>query len=321
MSACPFADQSRRYDRDFSGSYTGGPNKGVAHTTETSTLPGYDGGSMAPHLTLLPDIARKIVIGYQHFDSARPARALVNADGGVQTNNDGAFQIELVGTCVLGGPGLFWPDAPDWAIEGARRFIEWANDDRGIPDHGPPQGWLPYPDSYGATRVRFSQSGWDSYAGWCGHQHVPENDHGDPGDMSALFITPKEEPDMTPAQEKQLAQVAKQMASLTTKVDRLYDDYAFGRKGVHSDKRVARWLKGINNRTQWTYDRIRRANDVTEKTLTTAAGVVPAVKALAESSDVDAKAITVAVEQAIQEAFSQVASRLAAEEPDKELED
>ncbi|MBD9700618.1 peptidoglycan-binding protein [Streptomyces sp. ID01-12c] len=24
---------------------------------------------------------------------------------------------------------------------------------------------------------------WNSFRGWCGHQHVPENDHGDPGSM------------------------------------------------------------------------------------------------------------------------------------------
>src|SRR5690606_3658218 len=40
----------------------------------------------------------------------------------------------------------------------------------------------PYPQSYGLkARQRMSGDQWETYRGWCGHQHVPENDHGDPG--------------------------------------------------------------------------------------------------------------------------------------------
>ncbi|HEY6222818.1 MAG TPA: hypothetical protein VIW26_03470, partial [Gemmatimonadales bacterium] len=29
--------------------------------------------------------------------------------------------------------------------------------------------------------VRFTAAAWLAFDGWCGHQHVPNNDHGDPG--------------------------------------------------------------------------------------------------------------------------------------------
>jgi hypothetical protein len=188
MSVCPFADQSRRYDSAFPTQvYRGGPNKGVLHTTETTGLPGYSGGSMAPHFTVVPNLSTRTVKIYQHFDTRRPSRALVDLSGGVQTNNDGVVQIELAGTCSTSGPGLFWPTAPEWALDPVRELLGWINADRGIPLVGPPRGWLSYPASYGRSAVRMTPTEWDNFAGWCGHQHVPENDHGDPGDLSNLI--------------------------------------------------------------------------------------------------------------------------------------
>ncbi|MGP3971520.1 hypothetical protein [Streptomyces sp. 6N223] len=43
--------------------------------------------------------------------------------------------------------------------------------------------WKPYPASYGPNGVRLTGAQWLAYYGWLGHQHVPENDHGDPGDI------------------------------------------------------------------------------------------------------------------------------------------
>ena len=188
MTSYPGADQSRRYDRSYPGQvYRGGPSKGVLHTTETSGLPGYNGGGNAPHFTVIPNLAARSVTVFQHFDTDRPSRALQDLAGGIQTNNDGVIQIELAGTCSRYGPGLFWPEAPTWVLDDVRALVRWVNQDRGIPFIQPPRGWLDYPSSYGPTRVRMSQKEWDNYAGWCGHQHVPENDHGDPGDMAPLF--------------------------------------------------------------------------------------------------------------------------------------
>ncbi|MFD3560872.1 hypothetical protein ACFWVU_14500 [Streptomyces sp. NPDC058686] len=46
----------------------------------------------------------------QHFPANMSSRALVNRNGGVETNTLNVVQIELVGTCVKGGPGLYWPN-------------------------------------------------------------------------------------------------------------------------------------------------------------------------------------------------------------------
>lgn len=199
MTAYSWANQSRRYDASFAGQrYQGGPDKGVLHTTETTTLPGYRDGRDAPHLTGVPDFAAEEIRWYQHFDSDRPSRALVGG-GAVETNNDSAFQVELVGTCTKSGPGLYWPDAPEWALSEVRLMMRRVGEDRGIPFVQPSEGWLSYPESYGTSRVRMSPHEWDDYAGWCGHQHAPYNDHGDPGDLSALF---QEEDEMTPEDRK-----------------------------------------------------------------------------------------------------------------------
>ena len=46
---------------------------------------------------------------------------------------------------------------------------------------GAPPTFLPYPESYGPTQVRMSPAQFARFEGICGHQHVPENTHGDPG--------------------------------------------------------------------------------------------------------------------------------------------
>jgi hypothetical protein len=38
-----------------------------------------------------------------------------------------------------------------------------------------------YPASFGPSDVRMSNATWNNFTGWCGHEHVPQNDHGDPG--------------------------------------------------------------------------------------------------------------------------------------------
>jgi hypothetical protein len=38
-----------------------------------------------------------------------------------------------------------------------------------------------YPASYGDAPQRLSPAAWDAYSGVLGHQHAPDNSHGDPG--------------------------------------------------------------------------------------------------------------------------------------------
>jgi len=194
----PGASLAYFYQSKFGGSAMES-NVGVMHTTEGRTLPSYGGGGSAPNFTALPDFKNKKLKWYQHFDFDVSSRALVNRSGGVDTNTANAVQVELVGTCdernatTWGGAKagvdyIFWPDAPDWALAELGKFVAWAHDQHGIPLRSTVT-WKPYKKgqvggSYGANGVRLSGSQWNAYYGWLGHQHVPENDHGDPGDLN-----------------------------------------------------------------------------------------------------------------------------------------
>lgn len=196
MAVCPFADQTRRYDGAYPGSYIAAPPRGCLHTTEGASLPAYSGGAVAPHFTVDVDLAAKTTRVWQHFDTARPARALVHTS--TQTNNANCIQVELVGTCVLGGPGLFWPQAPQWAIDGAARLMRWIEADRGIPRTATARPWLTYPQSYGQTLARMTDAEWLGFTGWCGHLHVPTNQHGDPGNLPIAALLAAGQPTTPP---------------------------------------------------------------------------------------------------------------------------
>lgn len=157
----------------------------TVHTTEGSGWPGYDGGSMAPTWTALPVQTDGTwqLLWRQHFPANMSARALVNALGGVETNTLRDAQVELVGTCVPGGPGVYWPAAPDSLLAGVAGLVAWLHTEWQVPLLTAPL-WLPYPSSYGASRARLSGPAWSAFSGVCGHQHVPENAHGDPGNLN-----------------------------------------------------------------------------------------------------------------------------------------
>jgi hypothetical protein len=172
-------------------------NVGVIHTTEGMSLPSYSGGSVAPNFTAVPDITNKKLKWYQHFDFDRSSRALMDKSGGVSTNRGNAVQIELVGTCdpkyktswgtkKAGTHYIYWPAAPDWALKEVAKFVHWAYKNHSVRLAQWPQSkWLAYPKSYGSVNgQRMTGSQWNAFYGWCGHQHVPENDHGDPGNMN-----------------------------------------------------------------------------------------------------------------------------------------
>lgn len=175
----------------------------VLHSTEGIGLPGYDGGGNAPNLTAIADFAAKRLKWFQHFDIDRSSRALRNLSGGVQTNTLNVVQVELDGTCdytkrknwgnrVAGRDYIYWGDPPDWALRDLAEFLRWLNANHGVPLTGPSM-WLTYgpdtrrpgitPASYGASPARMSFAQWNAFKGICGHQHVPENDHGDPGNL------------------------------------------------------------------------------------------------------------------------------------------
>lgn len=193
---------SRAYD--FTSTYKGDlftPDKIGLHTTEGTTLVDYSKGASAPNITAKPNFTTKKLDWYQHYAFNRSARALVNKTGGVETNTDDVVQVELIGTCdpkrkktwgklQAGVHYIYWPEAPDWALDGLAEFLAWQNVKNGIPLSGPSE-WPAYPSSYGATSARLSFAEWTAFKGVLGHMHVPENVHGDPGNIAFSKIIAK----------------------------------------------------------------------------------------------------------------------------------
>lgn len=261
----PGADQTTAW---YSGRFSASkirPNVGVLHTTETMGRPGYDGGAKAPHYTALPVMAKKRLAWFQHYLETESCRALVNAAGGVETNTLNAYQIELVGTCDpryrkawsyagktyhAGVDYIYWPEAPQWALDEVAAFMASANQRLGIKLVAPK--FQAYPASYGANvraggstnTVRFTFAGWRNFYGWCGHQHVPENVHGDPGniDISYLLTAAADLIDPTPKPtrvaklgqelEGKLAAIGSAIADAQRTVEK-YDAVPEARKRVH----------------------------------------------------------------------------------------
>jgi hypothetical protein len=180
---------SRRYwwQDDYGGDVME-VNVVVLHTTEGFDVPSYNSGAYAPNLTALPDFQTQKLKWYQHFDIDISSRAMVNLPGGVETNTLNVCQVELVGTCDPhrhaqwgSEQHIYWPAAPDWALREVARFLAWMNQEHDVPLSGP-KLWKPYPASYGpASGQRMSGRAWNAFKGVCGHCHVPENLHGDPG--------------------------------------------------------------------------------------------------------------------------------------------
>lgn len=227
----PGASTAHWYQDDFGGTAME-VNVVVLHTTEGRTLPGYGGGATAPNLTAVPDLAAKKLKWYQHFDIETSSRALVNLRGGAETNTLNVCQVELVGTCdpkthkAWGStPHVYWPEAPDWALAELASFLRWMNVQHEVPLTGPKE-WPAYPGSYGATSARMTVAEWNDFKGICGHLHVVENDHGDPGaiDFAKLIALAKgttpEEDDMPTA-----AEVAAEVVKLLPKATWLTDGF------------------------------------------------------------------------------------------------
>lgn len=149
----------------------------LLHTTEGSSLPAYGGGAIAPNFTGIPDAGARKLVWWQHFPAGMSSRALRHAR--IQpTNGDHVVQAELVGTCVRSGPGMYWPQAPDWALAGVAELAGWLHAEWGL-ELSSRIAWRA-PDAPGDWQ-RLSDAGWDGYRGILGHQHCPQNDHRDPG--------------------------------------------------------------------------------------------------------------------------------------------
>lgn len=185
MSNYPGANRRAQWYQDTYGGASMTPNVVVLHTTEGGSWPSYSGGATAPNLTVRANKARKKLEIRQHYPLDRSSRALQNDAGGVETNTLNAIQIELIGSCDRkdGYGEVYWPDAPEWCYRELGHLLATLHALYPAIRLEAPKVWLPYPQSYGNTRARMSGHEWLNFYGVCGHQHVPENDHGDPGDL------------------------------------------------------------------------------------------------------------------------------------------
>ena len=231
----PGANTSAAWYQDTYGGDDMNVNVVVLHTTEGRTLPGYGGGGSAPNLTAVPDFTAKKLKWYQHFDIERSSRALQNLAGGVTTNTNNVCQVELVGTCDPtthkkwgSSQHIFWPEAPDWALRDLADFLTWMHAQHQVPLTGPSK-WPAYPSSYGATSARMTGAEWNAFKGVCGHLHVTENDHGDPGaiDFTRLIALAKgvsDEEDDVALTDADIDKIAVAVATKTLTIDGVIDN-------------------------------------------------------------------------------------------------
>jgi len=179
--------------RDAGSFIAGVPYRGVIHTTEGTSYAGarsvYITKHVAPHFTVeyTPTTGFRV---WQHVPLDRAARALSNPPGRVETNRHRVIQIEVVGSATK----------PNWPIDlqaGVRELMIWIELQAGVKPWAPP--FHISAEAYGTRATsRMSAEAWKRFDGWCGHQHVPENSHWDPGPINTVMaaLLAREEPPM-----------------------------------------------------------------------------------------------------------------------------
>jgi len=167
------------------GSFLGAPYRGILHTVEGYTFSPstsqYYGHRNPPHLTLDYEEDEGIARMWQHYPFDRASRALENRPGGVQTNRQNAIQIEIVWKAakINEMPAVMW--------EALHQLVGWCQQHLGIEPFCPEFGDQ---EQYGLKNTfEFDDEKWDAFNGWCGHQHVPENAHWDPGAITDENLT------------------------------------------------------------------------------------------------------------------------------------
>jgi hypothetical protein len=185
------------------GPFTSLVTVGCLHTTESP--PGkyrpsdHDYGGFGhtnyPHFTADVQVVggKRTFICWQHISIREAAKALKNRAGGVETNREGVIQIEVVGSATHD-----FTDDPVM-VEGLKRLMRWIESQTDIPRESTVT-FKAYPGSYGINNgVRLGNRAWGFYAGWLGHQHVPENEHGDPGPIAIKLLLEVTKPAVKPA--------------------------------------------------------------------------------------------------------------------------
>lgn len=166
--------------------FIGGPAKFVFHTSE-GTNPTLNGlintfkrnPAIISHVGWSPKEKRKA----QFCSLGRAAKSLRNKAGGVETNRDFVYQVEVIGNW---DKEELWTDE-DWKFMGEGLAEIWLATDRMFQLQ---MGWKPLvgpEDGYTAREnapQRYSFSEYDNANFIMGHCNVPENDHTDPGKLN-----------------------------------------------------------------------------------------------------------------------------------------
>ena len=171
------------------GSWTRQPALICIHSTEGTGWTNYQDGSVAPHFTIEPKTGEI----HQHISMGHAARALAHPSGTPETNRAGVIQIEVIGTCDPSHKGEskwnYLPAMSDAQADNIGKLLDMIV--KAIPaiPLTTPAKFEPYPEpSYGSNYPRMSTSTFAKAVGVIGHQHVPSNSHGDPGDIPITKI-------------------------------------------------------------------------------------------------------------------------------------
>lgn len=154
------------------GTFIDVPPKIVLHTVEgrgrySYNPANYYGNPYWPHATIDVDAI------HQHLPIDVYGFALANSAGGAETNRAHAIQCEVLWFAAE------IAELPDELLANLADWVGWVAKQTGTP--------LVFAEfrgdgSYGeGAPQRFSADEWLDFTGVCGHQHVPENDHWDPG--------------------------------------------------------------------------------------------------------------------------------------------
>lgn len=169
------------------------PPRLVLHTTEgggtvQDLAAYYVHSTFWPHFTADP--VRHVLA--QHLPLSRAGRALSHTDA-TETNRAHCIQVEIIG---------YAKDSAQWKTDDVRwlgKALAPVLDALGIHRSGPKF----VAGGAGLHAVqRMSEEQWRAFNGICGHEHVPENDHYDPGalDLAAFIVGSQHqaavEPDM-----------------------------------------------------------------------------------------------------------------------------
>lgn len=165
---------AERISGNHAGTFVPSPPKLVWHTTEGSSIDGAIGAyrqhNSWPHFTLDPKSGRLV----QHLPLNRAGRALEHRGGTVETNRAHVIQVELLG---------FAKESSGWSSERYERIARLARQIEAAV--GVPRRAFA---TFTLSGQRLTDTAWLHGAGHCGHQHVPHNNHTDPGALRIDLI-------------------------------------------------------------------------------------------------------------------------------------